>query len=154
MARFGCHGVRAGEFTLNPPEQHKNDNDDQDGADEPNTAMSVAVTVTAETATETAKQKNDEDDDEDEPERHGLSLQFVVLIGGKSQAGVCAILLISSRLVARRIPEGIRHGPIGVGMPEEYRQRLSRFRRPGRCGLSVARWPLRAILIPGLFVLI
>src|SRR6202040_1130484 len=124
--------LRRGKCSSKPPAQHKNDHDNQDGADEPDAAMSVAVTVTVETAAETAKQKNDEDDDEDEPERHGLSLQFVVFIGGETQAGVCAILLISSRLVARRIPEGIRHGPMGVGMPAPSRQRLLLFRRPAR----------------------
>src|SRR3984893_9434945 len=72
MARSGCDGVRAGKFTLNPPEQHKNDNDDQDDADDTDTAVSVAVTVAAEAAAEAAKQKNDEDDDEDKSERHGL----------------------------------------------------------------------------------
>jgi hypothetical protein len=64
--------LRRGEFTSNPPEQHKNDNDDQDHADDPDTAVSIAITVAAEAAAEAAKQENDEDDDEDEPKRHGL----------------------------------------------------------------------------------
>jgi len=71
-ARPGSDGVRAGEFTSNPPEQHKNDNDDQDDADDADTAVSVTVTIAAEAAAEAAKQENDEDDDEDKSERHGL----------------------------------------------------------------------------------
>jgi hypothetical protein len=72
MAWSGSDGSRAGKFTSNPPEQHKNDNDDQDDADDTDTAVSVTITVTAEPAAETAKQENDEDNDEDESERHGL----------------------------------------------------------------------------------
>ena len=135
MARSGSDGVRAGEFTSNPPQQHKNDNDDQDDADDTDTAMSVAVTVAAEAAAEAAKQENDEDDDEDEPERHGLGLQCVGFIEAKIHAGVCAILLISSRLAPAVCPPG---NETCVRMAETYRQRLSRSGGQVGVGLSVA----------------
>jgi hypothetical protein len=54
------------EFTSNPPQQHKNDNDNQDGADDSDAAMSVAITIAAEAAAESTKQKDDQDDDKDE----------------------------------------------------------------------------------------
>src|SRR5580692_2681935 len=100
----------------NSAQQHKNDHNDQDSADDADAAVSVAVTVTAEAATEPAKQENNEDDDEDKSQRHGRSLQFVVSIGIKSQAGVCAILLIPTTLEPFRRPLGRRAVPLRAAL--------------------------------------